>query len=789
MGTSQFSQVPFRKSILVTSLLAALYQTSALATDTITTPTTAISTQDNAEEMVVTAPAPVLKAGSNHSVSAQDLQNKGANDFGSIMRYEPLISATGASGGSGNGKSGFDRGGYTGYNIRGLESNRVGIDVDGIPQPDATGRSYVSRAGLNSFGIGRDYIDPYMYGNVDIHSGATAIDNANTSIGGNVSFRPKSADDYLHAGKETYFGYQTDYDSADRSWHNGLTVAGGDDTLRGVFVYSRRDGQQTRNNSGTHDAYPANWHSDAMMASGIWQATDAHKLTTTLDYYHKTNHTHYDAWDSAGSDIIGTAQQTSQSRRWGISLKDDWTPVNGWLDSMSTKVFYQHTEAHDWTYMPDSTSLALETVTSNYDTNTWGIQNAMAKTLGRHDLSAGFNASTSKTERPFSQSPVPSTFSAIMQPEADSSSYTLGAFVQDQINFDLDSHNFAIIPGVRVVHQSMKPENLSSLTTNSTVLDESEVATLYGKNSDTQVLPSLTFQYDITPRLMTWLQYTRGAEFPNASQLYGSWNLGSSYAGRGQYALIGNTDVKTETSDNLEWGMKGEVTEGITMRTSLFYNSYKNFIAYTRYTRTNNPDKFTRVPSNIYTIYQAENRDKAYIYGGEISTRFNFGTWFEQVDGLSATLAYGYTQGQSKSRYMGDKYIDLDSVAPMKAIVGVAWDDPAKQYGTALTATFVKGKKATATSRESYTNTGSAISDSSNEYMRVPGYGLLDWTAYWQVAKNVKINGGVYNITDRKYWDYLNSRTQEVSTHQDAYDKALATMPGRTWQLGVNVDF
>ncbi|STV08002.1 TonB-dependent hemin, ferrichrome receptor [Klebsiella pneumoniae subsp. ozaenae] len=32
-------------------------------------------------------------------------------------------------------------------------------------------------------------------------------------------------------------------------------------------------------------------------------------------------------------------------------------------------------------------------------------------------------------------------------------------------------------------------------------------------------------------------------------------------------------------------GLKGEVTEGITLRTALFYNSYKNFIAYTRYTR------------------------------------------------------------------------------------------------------------------------------------------------------------------------------------------------------------
>ncbi len=71
----------------------------------------------------------------------------------------------------------------------------------------------------------------------------------------------------------------------------------------------------------------------------------------------------------------------------------------------------------------------------------------------------------------------------------------------------------------------------------------------------------------------------------------------------------------------------------------------------------------------------------------------------------------------------------------MKAIVGVAWDDPAKRYGTALTATFVKGKQASATNRESYTNTGSAITDSSSEYMRVPGYGMLDLTAWWQVAK------------------------------------------------------
>ncbi|MDP1293964.1 hypothetical protein Q6296_29585, partial [Klebsiella variicola] len=71
---------------------------------------------DTSEQMTVTAPATWQKAGSEHSISSQELEDKGANDFVSIMRYEPLISATGARGGSGNGKSCFDSGGYTGYN-------------------------------------------------------------------------------------------------------------------------------------------------------------------------------------------------------------------------------------------------------------------------------------------------------------------------------------------------------------------------------------------------------------------------------------------------------------------------------------------------------------------------------------------------------------------------------------------------------------------------------------------------------------------------------------------------
>ena len=740
-------------------------------------------------EPSLTVTAPKQQAGNKTTITASELQRRGANDFGSIMRYEPLISATGASGGSSSGKSGFDRAGYTGYNIRGLESNRVGMDIDGIPIPDATGRPYVSRTGNNTFGIGRDYIDPYMFGSVDIEKGATAVDQPNTSIGGNVSFHNKTADDYLSSSKNTYFGYESGYDSANRSWHNGITAAAGDDELRGLFVYSRRDGQETENNSGVIDAYPSNWHSDAFMTSGIWQPNDQHKLSASFDYYHKTNHSHYDSWDTSGNTVWGTAQQQSDTRRWGINLADEWTPYNELIDTLTTRVYWQQTQAHDNTFYPTSAS-AYGTVYSDYNVDTYGFDTRATKNIGRHELSAGFNARLDDSERPFRQNPTPSTFTAITKPQSDSRTYAVAGYLQDKINFDLDSHNFAVIPGVRVMYQSTKPKNLDSLTANSTVLTEEQVQALYGKtNSDTEVLPSLTFQYDLTPALTTYLQYKRGVEFPTTSQLYGSWNLGANYIPGAQYALIGNQDLKTETSNNFEWGLKGQPTDGITINTSAFYNTYKNFIAYTRYRRAANPEKFVNVPSNIATTYQAENRDKAYIYGVEIATKVNYGTWFPEVDGLSSTFAFGYNQGKSKSSYLGDRYIDLESVSPMKAIVGVAWDDKTRGYGAALTATFVKGKRATDTNREAYANTGGPINDASSEYMRVPGYGMVDATAYWQATKNVKLSGGIYNITDRKYWDYLSSRQLNSDTAQDRNDINLAVMPGRSFQLGVNVDF
>ena len=197
------------------------------------------------------------------------------------------------------------------------------------------------------------------------------------------------------------------------------------------------------------------------------------------------------------------------------------------------------------------------------------------------------------------------------------------------------------------------------------------------------------------------------------------------------------------------------------------------------------------MPAHIGTIYQAENRDKAHIYGFEVSTRLDHGQWAPAVRGLYSTWALGYSKGSSKSRYDGDTDTDLDSVLPRKAIVGIGFDAPQKRWGAGLTGTFVKSKRAIATNRNSYANGGTAITESTTTLFTVPGYAVFDLGGYWQISKNVRLSGGIANITDKRYWDYASARNLQVSpaSARDARDIELLTNPGRTYSLALSVAY
>ena len=736
--------------------------------------------QNDIDTITVTAHEATKKPGTNTEISEQDIRRDGGTNFGTIMRYQPLISASGSISGSSSGKSSWDRGGFTGYNIRGLDANRVSIDIDGMPLPIAQGRvNSVGRAGFGSYGIGRDYIDTYMYNKIDIQSGATSVSNANNALGGSVSFQTKTASYYLYPGKTSFFGFQNNYDSADRSYHQGLTMAGGDEYLNGILVLSRRDGQQTRNYGDSINSYPENWHSNSILAGFGWQMTDEHLINTTIDYNNKTKNSHYDTWDRYGKKVESFDKQRSKNNRFNLAIKDQWKPTNiSWIDSLTTQLNYQRTNVYDNTDLRHKTKGNFNTQT-NYNTKAYNFITTLIKSYDNQRISAGLNGKWSEDESPFfssAKSPNTRVFpdGDYSKPQADSRSYQLGGFFEDRISFNVnDSNNFYLVPGVRAVYQNTKPRNLENMSLSK--ISSSQLGKQYNGNSDFKVLPSMAFMYDITPDFTAYLQYKRAAQMPNQNQLYGSYLAHSN-----MYVLVGDSNLKTETSDNFELGLKGQPVSGVTLSSSAFYNKYKNFIAYTRYKKD-----FVGIGNRI--VYQSENRDKAYIYGAELSSEFNIGKWIEPVNGLSARFAIGYNQGKSKSSYLGDKYIEMDSIAPMKSTIGLAWDDPNKFYGVAITATFQKGKKAEATSRETYGNDGKPIDKSKDDYFRIAGHGIVDLTGYINITKNVKLNGGIYNLTDQKYWDYLsNNKLYSTSDHKYL---DMFTAPGRTFQLGLDIDF
>jgi len=72
-------------------------------------------------------------------------------------------------------------------------------------------------------GAGRDYIEPEMFSTVDIVSGTTDV--STDGIGGRVSFKNKSPEDYLVDGKAVAGTLKTGYSSADQAWLGSVTGA------------------------------------------------------------------------------------------------------------------------------------------------------------------------------------------------------------------------------------------------------------------------------------------------------------------------------------------------------------------------------------------------------------------------------------------------------------------------------------------------------------------------------------------------------------------------------------
>lgn len=757
------SRPPFALRALARALPIALFSMAATTALAQQTQTDSSADQKKDSQPVTTLPTvtitgqfkpPVL--GNVITIDGSELNQ--ANSMADVVRNQPLISAPDAVTGRSNIWNGS---GTTGYNIRGLEGNRIGLDVDGVNLPYAA--SMPDAASNYATGIGRDYIDPELFRQVRIASGTpSAGSSENDGLGGHVSFISKTPEDYL-ANQDTYLGLKEGYASADRSWNDVVTGAARAGDVQALVVYSRRDGHETENYGDVADSESDDWHSNALLTRFVWTPSTYNKLGLTLEGYKRTDERNIGT--NIYSGYVDGVDQKSTTKRNLASLDDELlTPDFFLFDKIKVQGYYQDSYKKDYTVAPVDASNYTRYINTGYYTKTSGLNVEASKQLGDNDLLVyGLQYSWTKEQRPWTEYRYTNTTGALVSGypnTVDRMAYTVtnmvDIYARDEHHFTLFGHDAYLTPGLKAEYSHAAYSHLSDYATDSTATKDSL------KNNRTGfVTPTLNLTYEIKPKFDVYAQYSRGVRVPTASERTGIFeNAG----GFGSYGIIGNPDLKNETSNSFEFGTKGEVTPGITLDASAFYTKYHNFIDWRTVTATN------------YTLleYKTENIADAKIFGTQVSTKFDLGHFLPQAQGFSVSLAAGLTKGESRDDEGNSG--GINSVAPGKALAMLAYDDPSGKYGLNLTATTVRGKKAS--------DDDASDTNASSNYFRVPGYTKYDFGAYWNVNKRVTLNLAVNNLTDKKYWDYSSVR---MLTTESLYDRSSAT--GRNVAVNAEIRF
>lgn len=732
------------------------YLTCCCLTILLGSPCLVYAAQEQQSEEGDTTPLPVITvyAQQNNmvpeSVATIDrsiLDRTGATDMASIIKYLPLVKAPKAVNGGGNA---WDGSGTTGYNIRGVDANRIGLDVDGVDLASATPQPDGLKS--NSYSSGRDFIDPEMFSSVSIVSGTT---NPNSEgIGGRVQFKTKSPAEYLKNGKQVAGTVKGGYSSADDAWFTSVTGAIGNDVVQGLVAYSHRDGHEVTSN-GYLKENPADWKSDAVLAKLLWNMTERQKLGFTFDYYEKKSN------NVVSADLLSNlyprgAIQDTDGRRIRYSLDYQWKPENFSLfDQLNANVYYQTTDNTNRTYAyyasSTSSSRGYRTIYNDYIEDNYGVSLNALKELNHHKISYGVTANEIRSDRPWQQYNPNGTLT-VQNRMVKSNTNKYSAYISDTMQWKVANRDLKITPGLRYHFERFDPQNAASVLTSAAKIAQ------ISKVTNDYYAPSLTLEYQLSPNYYTYAKYNRGARIPSAAEMVGTFDQTS-------YSIIGNTNLSKETSDAFEWGVKTTPIDGIHFDITGFYTKYKNFIDYKQLA--------TPIGGDRAFTYQLQNVANVDIWGGEMLVRADLGQFISKADGFSLALVAGKTRGVSKNA-SGVKG-GVNSVQPEKASFTFAYDDPAQQYGLGFTTTASGAKKA---------SQDSSIISSTGKYSNVPGYVVHDLTAYWNVNKYMTFNVALNNIFDEKYWDYA---TVATLTSASVIDRS--TLPGRNVVASVEFKF
>ena len=213
--------------------------------------------------------------------TAEDAERSMARTTRDLVRYEPGVEVSKQS-----------RFGLGGFNIRGMDENRVKITVDGVDQARTFGY-------MRSLRSQRNFFDIENMKRLEVVKGPASSVHGSDAIGGVAAFVTKDPVDYLKAeGDDTHASVKAGYNSSDSSSQKSMTLANRHGDLETLLIYNRRDGKEMKSyggadvkGEGREQADPQKNKSESLLAKAQYQINDDHRVGVTgemLDSRSKT---------------------------------------------------------------------------------------------------------------------------------------------------------------------------------------------------------------------------------------------------------------------------------------------------------------------------------------------------------------------------------------------------------------------------------------------------------------------------------------------------------------------
>jgi hemoglobin/transferrin/lactoferrin receptor protein len=261
--------------------------------------------------------------------------------------------------------------------------------------------------------------------------------------------------------------------------------------------------------------------------------------------------------------------------------------------------------------------------------------------------------------------------------------------------------------------------------------------------SDSAWSPKLALLYRVNPDFGVYGNYAFGFRAPPFDDVNAAFRNPVQ-----SYVLVPNPDLVSETSQGLEVGFKGRAGDA-TFAVAAFYNRYKNFID--SQTQLDCPADPACVPGFAFT-FQATNLARVRIYGFEAK-----GEWaLDRNWALAGSIAYANGKDETTDQ-------PLNSVSPLTGVAGLRYTAADQRWGTSLNLTGVAGK-----------NSAASVGDV--QPFLTPGFTLFDITGWFDISKNLRLAGGVFNVFDKKYWLWSNVGQTGLAATSPALDRY--TQPG-----------